>query len=75
MRAVKVAYTNRTNVGARNCYTVVYVYLVVASLMDPCVQTHIGGTDGETNYMVLPDHFEALLLDAVDRIITYCIEH
>ena len=31
----KLTYTNKLDVGARNCYTAVHPYLVIASLLDP----------------------------------------
>ena len=68
-------YTGRPDVGARNRYTVVHPNLVVASLLDPRVKGHLGGTDDNADYVMLPDHFEALRLDVVDHMIAYCLNH
>jgi len=71
----KITYTGSPDVGARNRYTVVHPYLVVASLLDPRVKGHLGGTSDNAEYIMLPDHFEALRLDVVDHMIAYCLEH
>jgi hypothetical protein len=39
------------------------------------VKAHLGGTDKEADYMMLPANFEALRLDVVDHMIAHCIEH
>ena len=71
----KTTYTASPDVGARNRYTVVHPYFVVALFLDPRVKGHLGGTDNNADYVMLPDHFEALRLDVVDHMIAYCLEH
>lgn len=50
-------------------------YLLVASLLDPRVTDHLGGTGDDADYLMLPDHSEVLRLDVVDHMIAYCFEH
>ena len=69
----KITYTGSPDVGARNRYTVVHPYLVDASFLDPQVKGHLGGTDNNVDYVMLPDHFEALRLDVVNHMIAYCL--
>ena len=39
------------------------------------MKDHLGGTTDNTDFVMLPDHFEALRLDVVDHMIEYCLEH
>ena len=50
-------------------------YLVIISLSNPQVKGNLGSKDDNADYMVLPDQCEALWLDVVVHIITYCLEH